>query len=455
MNRTSQARFSPAGAMILGLTAGWAFPSPASADAVFAPAELYPVGTVPIGVTVADVDGDGAPDVISANSLSGDLSLLVNNGDGTLAPEVRLGAGGGTPRNVAVGDLDDDGDADLVAAVREGAGTIAVFLAESPGVFAPAVQYGTANISFVLVMTDLDNDEDLDVAVVMLGGLGVGVSVYRNAGDGTFLPAEAYSAFQAPIVYAADLAAGDVDGDGWADLVVVNDCALGGCNATVAIMINAGDGTFLPPVPVDLAVASAGSVRATDLDDDGDVDLAIVNCAFPGSGMVIAVNDGAGAFSALSQSATGRNCSVGSVTTPDGIALLDVDTDGAVDAVLPSMIDDEVRVLINRGDLTFDAPIALPVGDRPIAAAAGDLNGDGRADIVTADKSSDSTPTVTVLINQTPVIPGDLDGDGTVGVSDFLILLGSWGPCVGCPADLDKDGVVGVLDFLILLSNWT
>ncbi|MHC4108879.1 MAG: FG-GAP repeat domain-containing protein, partial [Planctomycetota bacterium] len=127
MNRTSQARFFTAAAMLLGLTAGGAFTRPAQGDAVFAPAQPYPVGDGPIDVTVADVDGDGALDVISSNSHSGDLSLLLNNGDGTLAPEVRLGPRG-APRRVAVGDIDGDGDADLVATIA-GPGTIAVFLA--------------------------------------------------------------------------------------------------------------------------------------------------------------------------------------------------------------------------------------------------------------------------------------------------------------------------------------
>ncbi len=54
-------------------------------------------------------------------------------------------------------------------------------------------------------------------------------------------------------------------------------------------------------------------------------------------------------------------------------------------------------------------------------------------------------------------IPGDLDGDGTVGVSDLLILLASWGPCADCEdcgADLDGNCIVGVSDLLILLGNW-
>ncbi len=55
-------------------------------------------------------------------------------------------------------------------------------------------------------------------------------------------------------------------------------------------------------------------------------------------------------------------------------------------------------------------------------------------------------------------IPGDLDGDGAVGVADLVILLGAWGPCRAhpdaCPADVDLDDIVGITDLLILLANW-
>ena len=49
--------------------------------------------------------------------------------------------------------------------------------------------------------------------------------------------------------------------------------------------------------------------------------------------------------------------------------------------------------------------------------------------------------------------PADLDDDAVVGITDFLTLLGQWGPDGG-PADLDGDGQVGILDFLTLLGNW-
>ncbi len=52
---------------------------------------------------------------------------------------------------------------------------------------------------------------------------------------------------------------------------------------------------------------------------------------------------------------------------------------------------------------------------------------------------------------------GDIDLDCTVGINDFLLLLGVWGPCSPgpCPADFDRDGVVGINDFLTLLANWS
>ena len=62
------------------------------------------------------------------------------------------------------------------------------------------------------------------------------------------------------------------------------------------------------------------------------------------------------------------------------------------------------------------------------------------------------------LVLQLTAISADLDGDGVVGILDFLALLAAWGPCPAppaqCPADLDGDGAVGILDFLLLLSNW-
>jgi hypothetical protein len=64
-----------------------------------------------------------------------------------------------------------------------------------------------------------------------------------------------------------------------------------------------------------------------------------------------------------------------------------------------------------------------------------------------------------VRYNPEPVAPPDIDGDGVVGILDFLLMLAEWGPCgecgaVTCPADLDGDCQVGITDFLFLLAHW-
>lgn len=86
--------------------------------------------------------------------------------------------------------------------------------------------------------------------------------------------------------------------------------------------------------------------------------------------------------------------------------------------------------------LSFDFVTATPSGDLWAVGALG-----------------------TVLKMPTASTPGDVDGDGIVGILDFLALLAAWGPCPGscppaCPADLDGDCTVGILDFLIVLANW-
>ena len=57
------------------------------------------------------------------------------------------------------------------------------------------------------------------------------------------------------------------------------------------------------------------------------------------------------------------------------------------------------------------------------------------------------------LVDAAPC-PWDLDDSGSVGASDLLALLASWGPCKGCPADFDDSGNVGASDLLALLANW-
>ena len=101
-----------------------------------------------------------------------------------------------------------------------------------------------------------------------------------------------------------------------------------------------------------------------------------------------------------------------------------------------------------------DAP-----GDPARCIAGGHVHVGGGIDWDIAQMAAQITVrTVIDYVDSVVGLLGDLDGDGVVGIQDFLLLLAAWGPCPAppddCPADLDGDDIVGITDFLILLGNW-
>ncbi|MCZ6810688.1 MAG: FG-GAP-like repeat-containing protein [Planctomycetota bacterium] len=155
-----------------------------------------------------------------------------------------------------------------------------------------------------------------------------------------------------------------------------------------------------------------------------------------------------------------------------GRMIEDIDGDGQADLIIGGLATDGGGVNSGRASLYSGADGSLirqftATEDNFLfgidAVPFGDLNGDGALDFLVAAVGSeaDNLFGAAFVIAGEPVVgetPGDLDGDGMVGILDLLILLSSWGPCPdppqGCPADLDGDGTVGIFDLLVLLSNW-
>ncbi len=237
-------------------------------DATFADDETYATGK-PSSVVIGDLDGDGDLDLVVANGGAniwgedGDVSVLLNHGDGTFADNVRYGTGS-RPLTVAIGDLDSDGDIDL-AVTNENGFNVSVLLNNGDGTFADDVLYETSFFPGSVAIGDLDVDGDLDLAVS--SAWGGGITVLLNIGDGTF----------ADLVYAGGggspdtVVIGDMDGDADPDLIMTN---LG--SEIVSVLLNNGDGTFATDLRYSVGELLS-SVAIGDLDGDGDLDLVLTN----------------------------------------------------------------------------------------------------------------------------------------------------------------------------------
>jgi hypothetical protein len=178
----------------------------------------YPAG--PSAVALADVNGDGKLDVVTANRYAGTVSVMLGKGDGAFPDHVDYPAGGIRegycskavgPVSVAVGNLDGDGYLDIVTA-NQGKDTASVLLGKGGGALAAQVEYRTGSRPSAVLLGDLNRDGGLDLVVVESTGLGI----MLNNRDGTLSGLKELSVGLSP----TSAALADVDGDGRLDLVV-------------------------------------------------------------------------------------------------------------------------------------------------------------------------------------------------------------------------------------------
>ncbi len=119
-----------------------------------------------------------------------------------------------------------------------------------------------------------------------------------------------------------------------------------------------------------------------------------------------------------------------------------------------SVSTDGEHALVGANFTTVDEQ--AEAGAAYIYGGLGDCNENGELDLCdiadgfSPDDNNNGIPDEC----EPPPCPWDLDASGSVGASDLLSLLVSWGPCKGCPADFDDNGIVGASDLLALLANW-
>jgi hypothetical protein len=338
----------------------------------------FRAGFAPASVAIADVNRDGKPDLVAANSGSSDVTVLLGDGKGGFAPAAGSPfPAGKNPNDIAVGDFDGNGTPDLALPNHDTHG-ITMLLGNGQGGFRPAARSPFTVASrphpHGIAAGDFNGDGKLDFAVESWGDNAV--EVHFGTGKGDFAsPGRRFPVGRMPY---QRLRSADVNRDGKPDLLTTNFEG-----SSVSILLGDGKGGFTnapgSPFP---AGRSPFCQAVADVNRDGKLDLVVGG--FSGhpddpsaDGVSVLLGNGAGAFRLLAGSpyAAGR--------TPVAVAVGDLNGDGVPEIAVANMSGDTVTVLTRGPNGRYLTTAKVPASGAE-GVAIGDLNHDGKGDLVIA-----------------------------------------------------------------------
>ena len=348
----------------------------------FRPGVHLPVGEGPGVVVIADVNRDGRGDILAVNHGSNNISVYLGNGKGRFAEAKGSPfAAGQSPNDIAIGDFNGDNKLDL-AIPNHSVKYVTVLLGDGQGSFsfAPGSPFAVPSNPHPhgIAAADFNGDAKLDLAMDSWGE--DKVLVMFGNGDGTVqTPGVKFDVGRSPY---ERLRSADLNGDGHPDIVTSN-----WRGKSISVLLGDGKGKFalvgganipVPDAPFSLAIA--------DYNGDHHPDIAVGHYsghAVDPSKNVVSVlyGDGRGGF----KLAKGSPFPVANY--PPTVTAGDVNGDGIADIAIPANLENSVAFIFGgRTGIKQASASSIAVGHQPEYVAIGDLDGDGKPDVVVAEE---------------------------------------------------------------------